>query len=45
MSYLRYALKAASDPRKVLDEYSEELQLGPQYKSLLEPFVPRTAVV
>lgn len=27
LSYLRYALKAASDPRRVLDEYGEELQL------------------
>ena len=26
LSYLRYALKAASDPRRVLDEYGEELQ-------------------
>ena len=28
LSYLRYALKAASDPRRVLDEYGEELQLS-----------------
>lgn len=44
LSYLRYALKTASDPRRVLDEYSEELQLSPQFKALLEPFVPRSAV-
>jgi hypothetical protein len=44
LSYLRYALKTASDPRRVLDEYSEELQLSPQFKSLFEPFVPRSAV-
>jgi hypothetical protein len=44
LSYLRYVLKTASDPRRVLDEYSEELQLSPQFKSLLEPFVPRSAV-
>lgn len=28
LSHLRYALKAASDPRRVLDEYGEELQLS-----------------
>jgi hypothetical protein len=44
LSYLRYALKIASDPRRVLDEYSEELQLSSKLKSLLEPFVPRLAV-
>ena len=40
LSYLRYALKTASDPRRYLDEYSKELQLSPQLESLLEPFVP-----
>ena len=44
LSYLRYALKTASDPRRCLDEYSEELQLSPKLKSLLEPFVPRSSV-
>jgi hypothetical protein len=44
LSYLRYALKTASDPRRCLDEYSEELQLSPEFKSLLEPFLPRSAV-
>jgi Family of unknown function (DUF5519) len=44
LSYLRYALKTASDPRRCLDEYSEELQLSPQLISLLEPFLPRVAV-
>ena len=44
LSYLRYALKTATDPRRCLDEYSEELQLSPQLISLLEPFLPRTAV-
>lgn len=44
LSYLRYAMKAASDPRRVLDQYSEELQLSPHFKSLLEAFVPRGAV-
>ena len=44
LSYLRYALKTASDPRRCLDAYSEELQLSPQLRSLLEPFVPRSSV-
>lgn len=43
LSYLRYALKTASDPAALLEQESEELQLSPQFKSLLEPFVPRTA--
>jgi hypothetical protein len=44
LSYLRYALKIASDPRLALDESGEELQLSSKLKSLLEPFVPRLAV-
>jgi Family of unknown function (DUF5519) len=44
LSYLRYLLKTASDPRRCLDEYSEELQLNPQLRSLLEPFLRRSAV-
>ena len=44
LSYLRYSLKTATDPRRCLDEYSEELQLSPQFMSLLEPFLPRAAV-
>ena len=43
LSYLRYALKTAADPRQLLEQESEELHLRPQFKSLLEPFVPRTA--
>ena len=43
LSYLRYALKTASDPRLYLNEQSEELQLSPQLKSLLEPLLPRSA--
>jgi hypothetical protein len=44
LSYLRYALKTATDPRRCLDEYSEELQLSPELISSLEPFLPRAAV-
>src|SRR5712691_7467637 len=43
LSYLRYALKTATDPRGLLEQESEELHLSPQFKSLLEPFVPKTA--
>jgi hypothetical protein len=45
LSYVRYALKTASDPRGLLKQESEKLHLSPQLKSLLEPFVPRTASV
>jgi Family of unknown function (DUF5519) len=43
LSYVRYALKTASDPRGMLEQESAELHLNPQLKSLLEPFVPKTA--
>jgi Luciferase/Rhodanese-like domain len=41
LSYLRYTLKTASDPRKVFKQESEELHLSSRFKSLLEPFVPK----
>ena len=40
LSYLRYALKKAADRRKLFEQESEELRLGPQFRSLLEKFVP-----
>jgi hypothetical protein len=43
LSYVRYAVKTVSDPRGLLEQESEELHLSPDFKSLLEPFVPRTA--
>ena len=43
LSYLRYALKTNSEPRKVFEQESERLRLSPRFKSLLEPFVPKTA--
>jgi len=43
LSYLRYALKTSSEPRKVFEQESERLRLRPRFKSLLEPFVPKTA--
>lgn len=40
LSYIRYALKTASDPRGLLEQESAELHLSPELKSLLERFVP-----
>jgi hypothetical protein len=42
LSYLRYALKAASHPRELLERQSRELKLSPQLRSRFEPFVPST---
>ena len=42
LSLLRYRLKAARDPGKLLDQESDELRLSPRFRSLLEPFVPKT---
>jgi len=42
LSYLRYALKTSTDPHKLFEKESEELRLSPRFKSLLEPFVPKT---
>jgi Family of unknown function (DUF5519) len=42
LSYLRYALKTSSDPRRMLDQSSDELRLSAQFRSLLEPFIPRS---
>jgi Luciferase len=43
LSYLRYALKAAADPRKLFEQDSAALHLSPGFKSLLEKFVPSDA--
>src|SRR5713226_5644275 len=43
LSYLRYTLKTAADSRKLVDQESEHLGLSSQFKSLLEPFVAKTA--
>jgi len=43
LSYVRYALKTANDPRGLLEQESEELHLSANFRSLLEPFVPKTA--
>jgi len=41
LAYLRYALKEATDPRRLLQQESVELRLSPRFKSLLEPLVPK----
>jgi len=43
LSYLRYALKEATDPRSLFERETEELRLSPRFKSLLEPFVPKNS--
>jgi hypothetical protein len=43
LSYLRYALKTATDPRELLNRQREELHLSAKFSALLEPFVPRNA--
>ena len=43
ISYLRYALKGASDPRKFLKLEGETLHLSPRFLSLLEIFAPLPA--
>jgi hypothetical protein len=40
LSYLRYTLKTANDPDRVLERESEALNLTPQLKSLLGPSFP-----
>jgi hypothetical protein len=43
LSYLRYALKTASDPHKLLEQESEGLGLAPRFKTLLAKHLPATA--
>jgi len=43
LSYVRHALKTAADARVLLERESEKLRLSPQFRSLLEKFVPRAA--
>jgi len=42
ISYLRYALKAAPDPRQFLKQEGETLSLSPRFISLLEIFALRS---
>jgi len=41
LSYLRYALNAATNPHILFEQKSEQLRLSPRFKSLLEPFIPK----
>ncbi|HEY2646886.1 MAG TPA: luciferase family protein [Candidatus Acidoferrales bacterium] len=43
ISYLRYALKMAADPRKLLKQESESLHLSSRTISILETFTPSAA--
>ena len=43
LSYLRYLLKAASDPRHVFDEQAQDLGLSPRYQAMFEPFISKSA--
>ncbi len=43
LSYLRYALKNAHNPRELLIRQSEELHLSARFSSLLELFIPANA--
>jgi hypothetical protein len=43
LSYFRYALKTAPDPRERFAEASRELNLTAQFTTLLEQFVPLTS--
>jgi hypothetical protein len=43
LSYLRYLLKTASDPRGLLEQESDGLHLSPQFRSLLERLLHKTA--
>ena len=43
LSYVRYVLRTAPDPHTLLNQESEGLHLSPQFRSLLEPLVPKTA--
>jgi hypothetical protein len=40
LSYLRYAMKAAPNPSELFDRQSQELDLSPHFRSLLEPLLP-----
>jgi len=42
LSYLRYALKSAGAPQRLLEEYGERLQLTTRLKSLFASLVPKS---
>ena len=42
LSYLRYALRTAAEPRDLFEQESRQLKLSPRFQSLLEPFMPKS---
>jgi hypothetical protein len=44
LSYVRYALKAGDNPRKMFAQESENLRLSPRFASLLAEFIPAAAI-
>lgn len=44
LSYLRYKLKTADEPRRFLENETEHLHLGPRFKSLLESLIPKNTL-
>ena len=44
LSYVRYALKSAADPARLLENEDEHLRLHPELKSMLARFIPAHAV-
>ena len=45
ISYIRYALKTASNPAEMLENESADLHLKPQFRSLLAQFLPNKEAV
>jgi len=45
ISYIRYALKTASNPAEMLENESADLHLKPQFRSLLAQFLPKKEAV
>ena len=45
LSYLRYALKSAADPRRLFAQEAEALCLTARFQSLLEAFLPGRAAL
>jgi hypothetical protein len=43
LSYLRYALKAARNPRDLFERESDRLRLSARFTALLEVFIPASA--
>lgn len=43
LSHGRYVLRTSKDPNQALTRLSDELRLSSRFKSLLEPFLPRSS--